>query len=64
MSDTPSFTEQVVANQLPDGYWLEAFPFTIDDGPPHLVGYGLGTSDTTSKIKLYLNPNNRNTKEK
>lgn len=36
----PSFTAHVVADQLRDGYWLEA-PDIDGDGRPDLFGYGL-----------------------
>jgi FG-GAP-like repeat len=37
---TPRFTPEVVADQLRDGYWLEA-PDIDGDGRPDLFGYGL-----------------------
>lgn len=37
---TPTFTTEVVADQLRDGYWLEA-PDIDGDGRPDLFGYGL-----------------------
>jgi hypothetical protein len=36
----PAFTSEVVADQLRDGYWLEA-PDIDGDGRPDLFGYGL-----------------------
>ncbi|KAI6025448.1 hypothetical protein EDC04DRAFT_240280 [Pisolithus marmoratus] len=50
--------ENLVATDLPDGYWLEAFPFSTTIGPrPDLVGYGLGTANQRSDIKLFQNLN-------
>jgi hypothetical protein len=40
MLTPPSFTPEVVADQLRDGYWLEA-PDIDGDGVPDLFGYGL-----------------------
>ncbi|WP_405505773.1 VCBS repeat-containing protein [Streptomyces cyaneofuscatus] len=37
---TPKFTAELVADQLRDGYWLEA-PDIDGDGRPDLFGYGL-----------------------
>ncbi|THU84404.1 hypothetical protein K435DRAFT_733201, partial [Dendrothele bispora CBS 962.96] len=55
----PLFSKHSVDPQRPDGYWIETFPYTLDDkAVPHLIGYGLGTSNSTSKIQLYLNPSN------
>jgi hypothetical protein len=47
----PQFTPEVVADQLRDGYWLEATD--IDgDGRPDLMGFGL----TLGEIYWYQNP--------
>ncbi|KIJ51186.1 hypothetical protein M422DRAFT_58813 [Sphaerobolus stellatus SS14] len=52
-----SFLPEIVDPTRPDGYWAEAFPFKNGEThTPDVVGYGLGTSDATSKIELYLNP--------
>ncbi|GJF28120.1 hypothetical protein KNE206_08200 [Kitasatospora sp. NE20-6] len=40
MVSIPKFTPEVVADQLRDGYWLEA-PDIDGDGTPDLFGYGL-----------------------
>jgi hypothetical protein len=42
--DIPRFTAQVVADQLRDGYWLEAPDFNRD-GKPDLIGYGLAMGE-------------------
>ena len=56
----PCFQRQQVDPSRPDGYWVETFPYSISQGDktPHLIGYGLGTSNDDSKIILYLNPYN------
>jgi hypothetical protein len=52
-----SFLPEIVDPARPDGYWTEAFPFESGSShPPDVIGYGLGTSDSKSKIELYLNP--------
>ena len=40
MVTPPTFTAEIVAEQLRDGYWLEA-PDITGDGSPDLFGYGL-----------------------
>jgi len=50
--------EQVVATPLPDGYWLEAFPFSPDAKVPDLIGYGLGFEGKPASVKLFHNPEN------
>lgn len=40
MVTPPKFTAEIVAEQLRDGYWLEA-PDIDGDGRPDLFGYGL-----------------------
>ncbi len=40
MTQTPRFTPELVAEQLRDGYWIEA-PDIDGDGAPDLFGYGL-----------------------
>lgn len=54
----PDPSEDVVAQDRPDGYWLEAFYFDKDAKYPDLVGYGLGTKEQRASITLYLNPKN------
>jgi len=50
--------EKPVATDLPDGYWLEAFPFsTARETIPDLIGYGLGIANRRSEIKLFQNLN-------
>ncbi|KAG8745036.1 hypothetical protein FRC10_009010 [Ceratobasidium sp. 414] len=61
-----SFTTTNVAAGLPDGYWVEAFPFRTkphpNEGPigPELIGYGLGVKEgdtiKQSEVRMYLNP--------
>jgi aldos-2-ulose dehydratase len=52
-----SFLPQIIDPTRTDGYWVEAFPFETDETRcPDVVGYGLGTQETASKICLYLNP--------
>lgn len=50
--------ENLVATPLPDGYWLNAFPFSKDSKRPDLIGYGLGFEGKPSAIKLFQNPLN------
>ena len=59
-TDTPSdhLEEDLVASPLPDGYWLNAFPFCHKAKLPDLVGYGLGFSGKPAAVKLFLNPGN------
>ncbi|KLO16290.1 hypothetical protein SCHPADRAFT_914154 [Schizopora paradoxa] len=54
------FAKQVIESSRSDGYWVEAFPFSSkdDQDAPDIIGYGLGTKDTASKIKLFRNPHN------
>ncbi|KAG7098218.1 Aldos-2-ulose dehydratase [Marasmius oreades] len=53
----PLFQAQQVQGGRPDGYWIEAFPFSTDEHKcPNIIGYGLGTSTTKSEIKMFLNP--------
>jgi len=40
----PTFTPQVVIDQLRDGYWLESPDFN-NDGKPDLIGYGLAMGE-------------------
>ncbi len=52
-----SFLKNQVESTRPDGYWLEAFPFHVEDTcAPNLVGHGLGTSTELSKIEMFINP--------
>jgi hypothetical protein len=54
-----TFLRQQADPSRPDGYWLGSYPYsTAATQCPHLIGYGLGTSDADSKIILYLNPYN------
>ncbi|KAI8970759.1 hypothetical protein BD414DRAFT_427330 [Trametes punicea] len=55
---TPDPTETLVAQNLPDGYWLEAFYFHKDDRYPDLIGYGLGANHKPANITLFINPKN------
>lgn len=55
---TVHVSENVVATPLPDGYWLEAFPFSDDATLPDLIGYGLGLRGNPAAIKLFQNPRN------
>ena len=50
--------ETLVATPLPDGYWINAFPFSTGAKLPDLIGYGLGFEGKPSSIKLFLNPKN------
>lgn len=50
--------ESLVATPLPDGYWINAFPFSNDAKLPDLVGYGLGFEGKPASVKLFLNPQN------
>ncbi|KLO06155.1 hypothetical protein SCHPADRAFT_946343 [Schizopora paradoxa] len=52
------FLKQTIESGRTDGYWIEAFPFKADNKveAPDLIGYGLGTKDLNSKIKLFSNP--------
>ncbi len=51
------FLKNQVESTRPDGYWLEAFPFHVEDTcAPNLVGHGLGTSTEMSKIEMFINP--------
>ncbi|KIJ62442.1 hypothetical protein HYDPIDRAFT_169112 [Hydnomerulius pinastri MD-312] len=50
-------SEDLVAGPLPDGYWLEAFPFSTNATLPDLIGYGLGFSGKPSAIRLFQTPN-------
>jgi len=50
--------EDVVANPLPDDYWIEAFPFATNDTYRDLVAYGLGFEGKPASIRLVENPKN------
>lgn len=50
--------EEVVANPLPDGYWIEAFPFAKNGTYHDLVAYGLGFEGKLTSIRLFENPKN------
>ena len=45
-----------VATPLPDGYWIEAFPFKTDAYTPDIIAYGLGFKGKPAAIKLLTNP--------
>ena len=52
-----TFLKNQVESTRPDGYWLEAFPFHVEDNCGlNLVGHGLGTSTEVSKIEMFINP--------
>ena len=52
-----TFLKNQVESTRPDGYWLEAFPFHVEDTCGlNLVGHGLGTSTEVSKIEMFINP--------
>ena len=52
-----TFLKNTVDSNRTDGYWLEAFPFRVDDTcGQNLVGYGLGTSQQASRIEMFRNP--------
>ncbi|CDO68224.1 hypothetical protein BN946_scf184913.g14 [Trametes cinnabarina] len=55
---TPDPTESLIAQNLPDGYWLEAFYFNSSDRYPDLIGYGLGAQGKPATITLFVNPKN------
>jgi hypothetical protein len=57
-STSDHIDETLVATPLPDGYWLNAFPFSADAKFPDLVGYGLGFEGKPASIKLFINPKN------
>lgn len=50
--------ETLVATPLPDGYWLSAFPYSVDATLPDLIGYGLGFEGKPASVKLFHNPKN------
>lgn len=62
------FTETNIKAELPDGYWIEAFPFRTkpleSEGPvgPELISSGLGVMGKDGPIKadvrMHLNPYN------
>ncbi|KAG6902174.1 hypothetical protein C0995_003456 [Termitomyces sp. Mi166 len=56
-SDTDHVDETIVATPLPDGYWIEAFPFKPGD-TPDIIAYGLGFLGKPSAIKFLINPVN------
>lgn len=56
-SSTDRVDENVIATPLPDGYWIEAFPFKPGD-TPDIIAYGLGFLGKPSAIKLLTNPVN------
>ncbi len=55
------FLKQTIDSGRTDGYWVEAFPFCTSGNTdaPDIIGYGLGTKDSASKIQLFFNPYNR-----
>ncbi|KAF9473550.1 hypothetical protein BDN70DRAFT_964836 [Pholiota conissans] len=50
--------ENLVAAPLPDGYWLNNFPFSTTTEKPDLIGYGLGYEGKPASLKLFENPKN------
>lgn len=54
-SKTDHVDENLVATPLPDGYWIEAFPFKEGD-TPDIVAYGLGFQGKPAAIRLLINP--------
>ncbi|KAF8969197.1 hypothetical protein BDZ97DRAFT_1964191 [Flammula alnicola] len=51
--------ETLVATPIPDGYWLNQFPFLTTAGViPDLIGYGLGYEGKPASVKLFENPKN------
>lgn len=57
-STSDHIDETLVATPLPDGYWLNAFPFSTSANLPDLIGYGLGFEGKPASIKLFINPKN------
>ncbi|VDB88530.1 unnamed protein product [Peniophora sp. CBMAI 1063] len=55
-----SVSETLVAGPLPDGYWVQAFPFstTTNSDRPDIIAYGLGFKDAPSTVRLFTNPLN------
>ncbi|KAI0084960.1 hypothetical protein BDY19DRAFT_987261 [Irpex rosettiformis] len=51
-------SESLVAKPLPDGYWVQAFPYSHKHKHPDLIGYGLGFQSTPSTIRVFNNPLN------
>ncbi|KAI0689663.1 hypothetical protein BC835DRAFT_1418344 [Cytidiella melzeri] len=51
-------SEELIATPLPDGYWVEAFPYSKNDEYPDLIGYGLGFQDKPSTVRVFTNPRN------
>ncbi|KAL0575873.1 hypothetical protein V5O48_006095 [Marasmius crinis-equi] len=56
----PDPNEILIAPNLPDGYWIEAFYFHKDNKYPGLIGYGLrvGLENERANITLYINHKN------
>ena len=56
----PAYVEQIlVAAPLPDGYWINEFPFLSKAGQiPDIIGFGLGYEGKPASIKLFENPKN------
>ncbi|KAI0316808.1 hypothetical protein OF83DRAFT_1172533, partial [Amylostereum chailletii] len=51
--------ETVIATPLPDGYWVQAFPFSGDSGDfPDIIAYGLGFQGAPSTVRVFTNPLN------
>ncbi|KAH7924398.1 hypothetical protein BV22DRAFT_1013346 [Leucogyrophana mollusca] len=51
-------SESLVATPLPDGYWIQAFPFSTDAEFPDILAYGLGFLGKPATIRLFTNPRN------
>ncbi|KAF5346222.1 hypothetical protein D9758_014383 [Tetrapyrgos nigripes] len=57
-SNNEHVNEIPIATPLPDGYWIEAFPFKTDASTPDIIAYGLGFKGKPAAIKLLTNPIN------
>ncbi|KAJ7588962.1 hypothetical protein C8J56DRAFT_1078241 [Mycena floridula] len=53
-----SGVESLIATPLPDGYWVNAFPYSTTAEYPDLIAYGLGSENVPASINRYLNPQN------
>lgn len=54
-------SETLVAAPLPDGYWIQAFPYKAGD-LPDLVASGLGFEGKPASVNLFVNPANSGSK--
>ncbi|KAJ7588972.1 hypothetical protein C8J56DRAFT_1164578 [Mycena floridula] len=50
--------ESLVATPLPDGYWINSFPYSTSAEFPDLIAYGLGSKNVLAPINRFLNPKN------